>query len=98
MKVNFADEAPQYDGANLLVNFVAQVDGAPVLCSITAEALEDHFGADSALEAAVLRAFEKGRTRIHPVCVKALSASGGAPVVLHSGFFRDGVASDLQGT
>ena len=30
---------------------MARVDGEAVVCAITAEALEDHFGADSALEA-----------------------------------------------
>jgi hypothetical protein len=88
MKVHFPDDPPIYDGANLVLRFVAEVDGSPVVCEITAEALEDHFGAKSTLEATLLDAFEKGRTRIHTVCVSALAESGGAPVALHSGLFR----------
>jgi hypothetical protein len=88
MKVHFPDDPPIYDGANLVLRFLAEVDGSPVVCEITAEALEDHFGAKSTLEATLLDAFEKGRTRIHTVCVSALAESGGAPVALHSGLFR----------
>lgn len=88
MNVHFADDEPIYDGANLVVRFVARVDGAPVECGITAEALEDHFGAESSLEGAMLEAFRKGRKRIHSVCAQALEENGGASVVLHSGRFR----------
>jgi hypothetical protein len=88
MQVHFPDDEPTYDGANFAVRFVAEVDGSPVVCVITAEALEDHFGAESVLEGALIDAFKKGRKRIHSVCVQALTECGGAPVVLHSGLFR----------
>ena len=88
MHVNFPDDVPQYDGANLVLRFEAQVDGVSVSCSITAEALEDHFGADSALEAVLIDAFERGRTRIQSVCAQALAENGGSEVALHSGLFR----------
>jgi len=48
MQVRFPDDAPIYDGANVVIRFVAEVDNSPVVCAITAEALEDHFGAESA--------------------------------------------------
>lgn len=87
VNVAFPDEAPVFDGANMLMRFVADLDGEPVVCAITAEALEDHFGAESALEAALRSAFERGRARICAACSEAIRATGGS-VVLHSGRFR----------
>lgn len=88
MRIIFSDDAPMFDGAQMVVRFVAIVDGVPVSCAITAEALEDHFGADSTLEAELLRAFAQGRERIHEVCKRTIEQSGGAAVVLRSGLFR----------
>ena len=88
MDITFPDDKPVFDGANLSVNFTACVDGEPVACAISAEALEDHFGADSALEAELLAAFDKGIDRIRSVCAEALDLNGGKGVVLHSGLFR----------
>ncbi len=88
MTITFPDDPPVFDGANLAVRFTACVDGRPVECSITAEALEDHFGADSALEDTLLKAFERGRARIRSVCAEALDQNQGERVVLHSGLFR----------
>ncbi|OAJ53061.1 transcriptional regulator [Paraburkholderia ginsengiterrae] len=88
MRVTFPDDKPVFDGSNLTVGFIAHADGQPVECAITAEALEDHFGADSALEASLLVAFEKGLTRIHSVCAQVLGENGGKDIVLHSGLFR----------
>ncbi|WP_429320654.1 DUF1488 family protein [Paraburkholderia sp. GAS448] len=49
------------------------VDGeAVVACAITTEALEDHFGADSALESNLMAAFDKGRNRILSVCAETV--------------------------
>jgi protease I len=83
-RVSFPDDLPQYDDANGLVRFVAEIDGVAVPCSITALALEDHFGAASAHEAALIEAFRDGRARIQSVCAEALAESGGIPVVLCS--------------
>ncbi|MEZ0604018.1 DUF1488 domain-containing protein [Paraburkholderia sp. IW21] len=88
MHITFSDDQPSFDGTNLTVRFMARVDGEPVVCAITAEALEDHFGADSALEATLMAAFDKGRNRIRSVCAEALDQNDGAAVVLHSGLFR----------
>ncbi|NPT56677.1 DUF1488 family protein [Paraburkholderia sp. 5N] len=64
-------------------------------CAITAEALEDHFGAHSALESALMAAFDNGRNRIRSVCAEAIDQNGGKGVVLHSGLFRvDGMEPD----
>lgn len=87
LRVTFPDESPVFDGANMLMRFVVELDGEPVVCAITAEALEDHFGAESALEAALRDAFERGRERICTACTDAIRETGGS-VVLHSGRFR----------
>ncbi|HXZ10551.1 MAG TPA: DUF1488 domain-containing protein [Paraburkholderia sp.] len=88
MTITFPDETPQFDGANLTLRFTAAVDGELVVCYITAEALQDHFGADSALEDALLDAFERGRARIRSVCAEALDLNRGGSVMLRSGLFR----------
>jgi hypothetical protein len=88
MQVNFPDDTRSYDGANLSVRFAAYVDGQPVVCQITVEALEDHFAAKSPQETEVLDAFDKGRARIESVCTQALCENGGEAVILHSGLFR----------
>lgn len=88
MRVTFPDDAPVFDGAQMVVRFVANVDGVPLSCAITAEALEDHFGAGSTLESELLRAYADGRERIRDVCKRAIEQSDGAAVVLRSGLFR----------
>jgi hypothetical protein len=88
MRITFPDDTPGFNGSSLTVQFMAQVDGEPVLCAITAEALEDHFGAQSALEEVLLKAFEQGRGRIRSVCAEELDRNYGGGVVLHSGLFR----------
>jgi Protein of unknown function (DUF1488) len=88
MHIVFPDDPPAFDGANLTVQFKARVDGEEVVCVITAEALEDHFGAGSALEAELMAAFDRGRQRIRSVCAEALDQNNGEGVVLHSGRFR----------
>jgi hypothetical protein len=88
MHITFVDESPVFDGDDLAVHFTALVDGEPVVCSISAEALEDHFGARSAREEDVLPAFERGTPRIRAVCAEALDDNAGQPVMLRSGLFR----------
>ena len=70
------------------MRFNACVDGELVGCAITAEALEDHFGADSPLESALIAAYGRGRARIRSVCAEALDQNGGESVILHSDLFR----------
>jgi hypothetical protein len=88
MHIQFSDDPPIYDGDDFALHFTALVDTQPVVCSISAEALEDHFGAASAREDDLLPAFERGRARIHAVCAEALDSNGGQSVVLRSGLFR----------
>ncbi|MBN3837310.1 DUF1488 domain-containing protein [Burkholderia sp. Ac-20344] len=86
-RVTLVDVPPVFDGAALQLRFVVDVDGEPQTWAITVEALEDHFGARSALEADLRDAFEQGRARIEAACADVL-ADGNSGVVLHSGDFR----------
>lgn len=88
MDIIYPNEAPVFDGANLTVRFLARVGSELVVCEISAEALEDHFGADSSLESALLDAFERGQEHIQSVCTDALQRNGGVSVMLRSGLFR----------
>lgn len=52
---------------NTTVAFPAQIDGVDVTCEISAEALEDHFGASSNKSADLLAAFDANRAAIEKV-------------------------------
>ncbi|CAB3772764.1 DUF1488 domain-containing protein [Paraburkholderia humisilvae] len=97
MEITFSDDTTSFDGSNLVLRFTAYVDRRPVECAISAEALEDHFGAASPLEDDLQRAFTRGRERIHSVCATALEQNDGASVELHSGLFRvEGMERDRR--
>jgi len=85
--LRYASEDLMFDGSSMRVWFVVEHDGEPLTCAITAEALEDHFGAPSLLEASLREAFERGRPAILEACADAIGESN-AGVVLHSGVFR----------
>ncbi len=88
MQIRFPDEPPHYNGPELMLTFPALVDGKRVDCSITAEALEDHFGARSPREEDALHAFGAHRRKIEEAARALLIELGDKPVVLHSGYFR----------
>jgi hypothetical protein len=72
----------------LRLTFPALVDGERVECCITAEALEDHFGARSPREEDTLHAFTRHRAKIEDAARELLQTLGKKPVILHSGYFR----------
>ena len=86
MNIRFPHDPPQYN--NLKLTFTALVDDKCINCSITAEALEDHFGAQSAREEDVLQAFAHHRREIENAASRMLREIGPTPVILHSGYFR----------
>lgn len=90
MDIRFPSEAPSWHDSNLTVVFPVLVDGARVRCAISVEALEDHFGAQSAGREAWMQAFDAGRTRIEAVARAHLELSNGTPVLLKSGHFPPG--------
>ncbi|MFM0472363.1 DUF1488 family protein [Paraburkholderia strydomiana] len=88
MNIHFPDECPEYCARDLVVAFPAQVDDTRVQCSISAEALEDHFGAASLREEDLLAAFGSNRRRIEHAARNLLNEIGAKPVLMHSGYFR----------
>lgn len=88
MDIHFPADPPRYCGPDLTLTFAALVDGERVNCSITAEALEDHFGAKSPREEDTLRAFNGNRHKIERAARRLLQELGKKPVILHSGYFR----------
>jgi hypothetical protein len=90
MEIRFLADAPAYRDSNLTVVFRALVDGEPVPCAISVEALEDHFGARSEDLDGWMRAFDQGRPRIEAVAREHLQISNGMPVLLKSGHFPPG--------
>ena len=90
MHIVFPSEPPEYCARDLVVAFSALVDGHCVQCAVTAEALEDHFGAQSLLERDLLGAFDAHRSAIEAMARRMLEEIGGRPVLLHSGHFRLG--------
>lgn len=88
MNISFPRTAPLFDSESFTLVFPAVVDGAHIECGITAEALEDHFGAHSISEADLVKAFGVHRGVIEETAASLIEATRGAPVVLHSGVFR----------
>jgi hypothetical protein len=79
---------PEYCARDLVLAFPALVDDQPVQCAITAEALEDHFGARSLREDDLVDSFLAHRFQIEQAAQQLLNEVGAKPVLLHSGFFR----------
>jgi hypothetical protein len=88
MHIIFPQERPAYCGRDLVLAFPALVDGERVQCGITAEALEDHFGAASLREDDLIGAFNAHRGAIEHAAHRMLDELGGKPILLHSGYFR----------
>lgn len=88
MQILFPNEAPEYWGWIPAVTFLAVVDGQRVRCQITAEALEDHFGAASPRCDDMISAFAAHRQKIEDVARRLLSETHARCVVLRSGYVR----------
>jgi hypothetical protein len=85
MYIHFPQERPEYCARDLVIAFPAEIGGVRVRCAITAEALEDHFGAPSLREDDLIAAFD---TPIEQAARRLLDEVGAKPVMLHSGYFR----------
>jgi len=88
MQIIFPKEAPEYSGRELTLAFPAMVDGERVECMITAEALEDHFGAASPRIEDMVGAFSNHRERIEAATRRLLSETRAQCLVLRSGYVR----------
>jgi hypothetical protein len=93
MQITFPKEIPEYSGRELTLAFPALVDGERVECTITAEALEDHFGAASPRFEDMLGAFDAHRPRIEAAARRLLSETNAQCAVLRSGYVRFYVAN-----
>ena len=88
MNIIFPDRPPQYDANRLALTFPATAGDMNVECAITAEALEDHFGAASLREADLRGAFLAHRAAIERAAARLIEATRSEAITLHSGFFR----------
>jgi hypothetical protein len=88
MNITFPDRSPHYDANRLTLSFPATAGDVQVVCAITAEALEDHFGAASLREADLLGAFLAHRAVIEKAAARMIEATNSDAVTLHSGYFR----------
>lgn len=88
MTISFPEGPPVYDGDQLALIFTAKANGEDVECLITAEALEDHFGAQSAREPDLRAAFDAHRDAIEKAAARLIEETNAAAVKLHSGYLR----------
>jgi len=88
MHVTFPPSAPGYRGWNLTVGFAAWANGKDIDCAISAEALQDHFGAASPDASDLLGAVNQHRDEIERVARNLLHTLHTGQLLLHSGHFR----------
>ncbi|BCQ28988.1 DUF1488 domain-containing protein (plasmid) [Caballeronia sp. NK8] len=88
MNIRFLPEPPAYLADEPALMFGALVDGRRIDCTISAEALEEHFGAASSREDDLQCAFEINRAVIEGAAEQLLTSVGCTPVLLRSGYFR----------
>jgi len=88
MQIIFPKAVPEYSGRDLTLTFPVMVDGERVECTITAEALEDHFGAASSRAEDMLGAFDHHRDGIEAVARRLLFETRAQCLVLRSGYVR----------
>lgn len=70
------------------VAFEANVDGREVWCSVSLDALNDHFGNEGTSSHAILSAFEGSRVKIEDAARRALERNHGQSVELESNDFK----------
>jgi hypothetical protein len=86
--ISFPRSVPSYCAASLTLTCPATVDGKPTLYSVTAEALEAHFGARSPLEQDLVEAFTSHRQSIESLARSLFELTQAREIVLRSGHFR----------
>ncbi|QEZ46677.1 DUF1488 domain-containing protein [Cupriavidus oxalaticus] len=87
-KIDFTGDVPEYCPTGPSLQCPVKVDGAPATYEITAEALEDHFGARSYRSEDLVPAFLRNRQDIERVAGALFEMTGAKHIVLHSGHFR----------
>ena len=79
---------PTYCAASLTLSCPATVNGADSRYSITAEALEAHFGALSPRREDLIQAFTSHRERIESTAESLFEMTQAREILLRSGHFR----------
>ena len=87
-EISFPRSVPTYCAASLTLSCPATVNGQPTLYSITAEALETHFGARSPREEDLVRAFTSHRQRIERIAEGLFELTQAREILLRSGHIR----------
>ena len=87
-QIDFVDQAPSYCPAGPSLECPVRVDGSLASYGITAEALEDHFGARSYRFEDLMWAYERNKPHIEFVARSLFELTGARNVLLHSGHFR----------
>ncbi|MCO5398847.1 DUF1488 domain-containing protein [Ralstonia soli] len=87
-QILFPPDEPTYCAAGPLLQCGASIDGSCASYAITAEALEDHFGARSCRSDDLLSAFHVHRGDIEKVARSLFEQTGAKDITLHSGHFR----------
>jgi hypothetical protein len=87
-QIEFVNVAPSYCPAGPSLQCPVHVDGSLASYGITAEALEDHFGARSYQFEDLMAAYERHKPHIESVARSLFELTGARNVVLHSGHFR----------
>lgn len=87
-QIEFSAADPTYDAAGPALQCGASVDGSSASYAITAEALEDHFGARSCRSEDLVRAFSSHRNDIEAMARTMFEMTGSKQITLHSGLFR----------
>jgi hypothetical protein len=86
--VSFPSSVPSYCAASLTLSCPATVNGTSSRYSITAEALESHFGARSPRREDLLQAFTSHRERIESTAESLFELTQAKEILLRSGHFR----------
>lgn len=87
-QIVFPDTEPSYCPAGPRLQCLVQIDGNHATYEVTAEALEEHFGARSYLCEDLMPAFLHHRKTIEGVARGVFEMTGARNIVLHSGHFR----------
>lgn len=85
MTISFPAQSPAMTQHGT-VAFQAVVDGAATVCEISAEALQDHFGATTIQPHDLLTAFISGKNTIHDVARKKVPHAAGRCLLVSMDF------------
>lgn len=89
--IEFHTSPPRYCAADLTLTCTASVDGIPACYAVTAEVLEEHFGARSWRQEDLLQAMESHRGTIEDMARSLFKLRDSHNIVLRSGHFRFGM-------